>query len=97
MRPTVFAVAFVVTAIFRSTATSAAPQKVASEIQNVLSAQQDAWNRGDVEQFMSGYWRSDQTVFISDEVARGWQKVLDRYKRKYSDRAKMGTLIFSDL
>src|SRR5262250_1297875 len=99
MRATVFAVAFVVTAIVRSTSTSGATEnKVASEIQNVLSIQQDAWNRGDVEQFMSGYWRSDQTVFVSgEEVARGWQKVLDRYKKKYSDRAKMGALTFSDL
>src|SRR5436305_2918204 len=69
-----------------------------TEIENVLGAQQDAWNRGDIDRFMSGYWRSDQTVFVSgDEVTRGWQKLLDRYKKKYSDRAKMGTLTFSDL
>ncbi len=71
---------------------------VRSEIRAVLQAQQDAWNRGAIEEFMNGYWRSDQTVFVSgDEVTRGWQKVLDRYKKKYSDRAKMGTLTFSDL
>ena len=73
-------------------------QDAVSEIQKVLRAQQDAWNRGQVEEFMNGYWRSDQTVFVSgDEVTRGWQKVLDRYKKKYSDRSKMGTLTFSDL
>lgn len=71
---------------------------VAGEIQNVLHAQQGAWNRGDIDAFMSGYWRSDKTVFVSgDEVTRGWQKVLDRYKAKYSDRAKMGTLTFSEI
>ena len=71
---------------------------IASESQNVLRAQQDAWNRGDIDAFMTGYWRSDETVFVSgDEVTRGWEKVLDRYKKKYSDRAKMGTLTFSDL
>ncbi len=70
----------------------------ASEIQNVLHAQQDAWNRGDIEAFMNGYWRSETTVFVSgDEVTRGWQKVLDRYKAKYSDRAKMGALTFSEI
>ena len=68
-----------------------------SEIQHVLSAQQDAWNRGDIDGFMNGYWRSEKTVFVSgDEVTRDWQKVLDRYKAKYSDRAKMGTLTFSE-
>ena len=69
-----------------------------SEIENILHAQEAAWNRGDIDGFMNGYWRSDKTVFVSgDEVTRGWQKVLDRYKAKYSDRAKMGALTFSDL
>ncbi len=63
----------------------------------MLRAQQDAWNRGDLDTFMNGYWRSEKTVFVSgDDVTRGWQKVLDRYKARYSDRAKMGTLTFSD-
>jgi ketosteroid isomerase-like protein len=69
-----------------------------AEIQSVLHAQQDAWNRGDIDAFMDGYWRSESTVFVSGgEVTRGWQKVLDRYKAKYSDRAKMGTLAFSEI
>lgn len=72
--------------------------EVADEIRVVLTAQQNAWNRGDIDDFMHGYWRSDKTVFVSgDEVTRGWQIVRDRYKTKYSDRAKMGTLAFSDL
>lgn len=82
-------------------ATLAAPESkndTVSEIQSVIHAQQDAWNRGDIDGFMNGYWRSDDTIFVSgDEVTRGWQKVLDRYKLKYSDRAKMGVLTFSDL
>ena len=79
-------------------ALAATQADAASEIRNVLKSQQDAWNRGDINAFMSGYWHSDQTVFVSgDEVSRGWQKVLDRYKTKYSDHAKMGTLTFSDL
>ncbi len=77
---------------------AAARTDTASEIRIVLQSQQGAWNRGDIDAFMNGYWHSDQTVFVSgDEVTRGWQKVLDRYKKKYSDRAKMGTLTFSDL
>jgi len=77
---------------------AAARTDTASEIRIVLQSQQGAWNRGDIDAFMNGYWHSDQTVFVSgDEVSRGWQKVLDRYKKKYSDRAKMGTLTFSDL
>jgi ketosteroid isomerase-like protein len=69
-----------------------------SQIQSVLIAQQDAWNRGEIDAFMNGYARSPSTVFISeDEVRRGWGTVRDRYRAKYSDRAKMGTLSFSDI
>jgi uncharacterized protein (TIGR02246 family) len=71
---------------------------VISEIRAVLRAQQEAWNRGDVDGFMNGYARTETTVFVSgDEVMRGWQTVRDRYLTKYSDRARMGTLAFSDL
>lgn len=72
--------------------------KDARAIQAVLDAQRDAWNRGDIEGFMDGYERSEKTVFVGgDNVTRGWQTVLDRYKKNYDSREKMGTLTFSDL
>ena len=68
------------------------------QIRSVLRAQQDAWNRDDIDGFMNGYARSKSTVFISeDTLRRGWETVRHRYRKKYSDRAKMGTLTFSDL
>ena len=74
------------------------PENAVAEIRTVLQAQQDAWNRGDIDGFMNGYARSASTVFISeDTIRRGWETVRDRYKEKYSDRSKMGTLTFSDL
>jgi ketosteroid isomerase-like protein len=98
MRVRCFSVSFLAAAIIGSTSAQTQTGTPAAEIQRVIRAQESAWNRGDIEAFMNGYWRSDETVFISgDEVTRGWQKVLDRYKTKYSDRAKMGTLTFSDL
>jgi uncharacterized protein (TIGR02246 family) len=69
-----------------------------TEIRAVLHAQQDAWNRGDIDGFMNGYARSGSTTFVSeDAVRRGWENVRERYLKKYSDRAKMGLLTFSDL
>jgi ketosteroid isomerase-like protein len=69
-----------------------------AQIRSVLQAQQDAWNRGDIDGFMNGYARLVSTVFISeDTLTRGWQTVRDRYRKKYSSRTKMGTLTFSDL
>ena len=71
---------------------------VIAEIRAVLSRQQEAWNHGDIDGFMNGYERAETTVFVSgDEVTRGWQTVRNRYFKKYGDRAKMGTLTFSDL
>ena len=73
------------------------PNAVA-QIQSVLHAQQDAWNRGDIDRFMNGYARSSSTVFISeDEVRLGWETVRERYRQKYSDRTKMGALTFSEI
>jgi len=67
-------------------------------IRAVIEAQRDAWNRGDIEGYMDGYDRSDKTVFVSgDSVTHGWQTVLERYKKSYDTREKMGQLTFSDL
>ena len=73
-------------------------EETVTQIRAVLHDQQDAWNRGDVDAFMNGYAHSPSTVFISeDSVTRGWETVRDRYRKKYSDRASMGRLTFSDL
>jgi uncharacterized protein (TIGR02246 family) len=67
-------------------------------ISAVLTAQQTAWNRGDVDAFLVGYWRSSELTFSgSSGVARGWDGVLARYKKNYPDRATMGQLDFSEL
>jgi beta-aspartyl-peptidase (threonine type) len=66
-------------------------------IRAVLDAQVAAWNRGAVDAYMEGYAKSDDTMFVGTDVTRGWTKVRDRYKAKYGSRAKMGTLVFSDL
>src|SRR5882762_738396 len=67
-------------------------------INAVLSTQQTAWNRGDVDAFLVGYWRSPELTFSgSSGVARGWDGVLARYKKNYPDRGAMGRLDFSEL
>ncbi|HEX7696271.1 MAG TPA: nuclear transport factor 2 family protein [Candidatus Acidoferrum sp.] len=67
-------------------------------INDVLSAQQAAWNRGDVDAFLVGYWRSPELTFSgSSGVSRGWDGVLARYKKSYPNHAAMGQLEFSDL
>lgn len=78
--------------------THAQDQKSADAIRRVMDEQTAAWNRGDLEAFMSGYWRSEKLIFVSgDKVTRGWQPTLDNYRKTYDSRAKMGALTFSDL
>ena len=72
--------------------------RIIRSVQAVIDAQSAAWNRGDIEGYMDGYARSPNTVFVSgDTVTRGWQTVLDRYKKRYDSRDKMGTLTFSEI
>src|SRR3954471_19722394 len=73
-------------------------EQIATDIRAVMDKQVAAWNAGDIEGYMAGYWRSNNLVFISgDSVTRGWQTTLDRYKKGYDSRAKMGVLSFSDV
>src|SRR6185436_2408194 len=81
-----------------SSAQTPSETKSITAIRSVIEAQRDAWNKGDIEGYMDGYDRSDQTVFVSgDNVTHGWQTVLERYKKGYDTREKMGQLTFSDL
>ncbi len=64
----------------------------------VLRQQAAAWNRGDLDGFMKGYWNSPDLTFAgSGGITRGWQPVLERYKKNYPDRQAMGHLDFSEL
>jgi len=70
-----------------------------SAIKHVLTAQQEAWNRHDLDGFMSGYWNSpDLTFFSGAKETRGWQATLERYRATYNSPGHaMGKLDFSDL
>ncbi len=68
------------------------------EIPRLLENQATAWNRGDLEGFMAGYWRSPDLTFSSGgKLTRGWQPMLDRFRESYPDKSTMGKLTFSDL
>ena len=72
--------------------------KIENSIRKVLEEQTKAWNRGDIDDFMEGYWKSDEMIFISgNNISKGWQAALNRYKKGYNKREKMGTLTFSEL
>ena len=68
------------------------------QIQRVMDQQQEAWNRGDLEVYMNGYWKSDSLRFIGKRgITYGWQPTLDNYKKGYPNADAMGRLQFSNL
>jgi beta-aspartyl-peptidase (threonine type) len=78
----------------------AAPAQAARDgVRAVLDAQAAAWNRGDLDGFMAGYWKSPELTFFSgNAVTKGWQATLERYRKRYRDDGRpMGKLAFKDL
>jgi hypothetical protein len=77
---------------------SPGPADVLPLIDSVMSAQQKAWNSGNIPAFMEGYWHSDSLIFIGrGGVTRGWENTLNRYLAAYPDSAAMGNLNFTGL
>lgn len=67
------------------------------DIIKVLVAQEDAWNKGDLPAFIQGYKNSPDTLFVTHQVFRGVDGMLDEYRHNYPTKAIMGTLAFSEL
>jgi uncharacterized protein (TIGR02246 family) len=87
---------------FQPTATGQSTQlKTASQqeldVIKVLLKQEAAWNRGDLDAFAEAYKDSPDTLFLNNQVQRGYAGMLDAYHRDYPNRSAMGTLTFSEL
>ena len=66
------------------------------EVRNVLTKQSAAWNRGDIEAFMVGYWENDSLMFIGKSgITYGYKNTLANYKKNYPDTTVMGKLTFT--
>jgi len=65
-------------------------------IRKLLASQTIAWNNGDIEAFMKGYWENDSLMFIGKSgITYGWNNTLSNYKKNYPDTASMGKLAFT--
>jgi len=81
-------------------ATHAAPlTSDEAAIRALLDDQVAAWNHGDLEGYMKGYWRSPELSFFGGgERTRGYDETLARYHRRYKAEGRaMGTLSFTEL
>ena len=67
-----------------------------TEVRSLLAKQNAAWNRGDVDAFMVGYWENDSLMFIGKSgVTYGYKNTLVNYKKNYPDTTVMGKLTFT--
>lgn len=82
--------------VFLLTITNLRGQSGAEQkIRSILDRQTAAWNRGDLESFMIGYWESDSLMYIGKSgVTYGYESTLANYHKNYGDTARMGKLKF---
>lgn len=75
------------------TAIAQSPGEAAAR--KILALQSEAWNKGDIEGFMKGYWENDSLMFIGKKgITYGWKNTLDNYKKSYPGKKAMGKLRF---
>jgi len=76
---------------------AAGPEVEVAAIRKVLDRQEADWNKGDLDAFLEGYWRSPEIVFLSGgDRHDGFDAMRDRYVRRYKAEGKaMGKLAFS--
>ncbi len=64
----------------------------------MLHKQVQAWNRGDIDGFMSYYHKSDSLIFMSSKRRmNGWDSLHASYKKSFPNLESMGNLTFSEL
>ncbi len=71
----------------------------AADVRALLTAQADAWNRGDLNGFLEPYWNSEELSFFgNDSVTRGFAATAARYHQRYGNsKETMGHLGLEDL
>ncbi len=67
------------------------------DVVKVVLAQEKAWNAGDLDGFVKGYKDSPDTLFIGNQISKGYAHIVEDYKHLYFTRASMGTVTFSEL
>jgi ketosteroid isomerase-like protein len=87
----IIALLLIATSVFSQKSTKMKPV-----IEKIMHDQQLAWNKGDLDGFMSSYWNDDSLKFIGKNgITYGWKSTLEHYKKSYPDKATMGELTFT--
>jgi beta-aspartyl-peptidase (threonine type) len=78
---------------------SQADEAAKQQIRALLDTQAAAWNKGNLQGFMDGYWQSPELSFFSGATkTKGWQATLERYQKRYqAEGREMGKVTFSEI
>jgi len=75
-----------------------AQSKDEQAIRETMHTQEEAWNKGDLNKFMAGYWNSPDLLFVGSKgVTNGWKPTLENYQKSYPNKEAMGILTFQIL
>jgi len=67
-----------------------------ASIRQIMADQAAAWNKGNIDEFMKGYWNDDSLVFVGQNgLNYGYANTLAGYKKRYDSPDKMGQLYFT--
>ena len=68
------------------------------DIEKVMTEQVSAWNEGDIDAYMKGYWQNDSLLFTGGKsITSGWRQATERYRKSYPTQSDMGQLSFEGI
>jgi hypothetical protein len=67
------------------------------DVIKILTRQEDAWNKGDLNSFLSGYKESPDLLFVGHQISHGYDQMVADYKHNYPNHDSMGTLSYSEI
>ncbi|MGI8961068.1 MAG: YybH family protein [Bryobacteraceae bacterium] len=83
---------------FVASATASLPAQTSDAkimIEKILTAQVQAWNRGDIPKFVTVY--AEDCTFVGKQVLQGRSNLLARYQKTYPSPESMAKLTFRNL
>jgi ketosteroid isomerase-like protein len=76
----------------------AVPAATQQHLTNLMNESAVAWNRGDLDAFLSTYKDDNQTAFMAPQITYGLRDIKARYERSYfKDGKPKAQLSFGDL
>ena len=67
------------------------------EAVKIVLAQEAAWNRGDIDAFLSRFKDDPETQIMMGNSVRGLEKIHAAFRLNYPNREAMGTIGYSDV